>query len=112
MEILRWVWILAEVERPLLAVLLLVGLIIGCGVGSAYARARRGWSDYQTVKKTVPGARRGAWLLIRAVTTKVGVIVLLLVGAVAYAAAGSDEETAGPVTSPSPTTTQSEHVRR
>ena len=52
----------------------------------------RGWTDYQTAKKTVPGARRTAWLLIRAVTTKVGVIALLLVGAVAYAAADSDDE--------------------
>ncbi|WP_377532414.1 hypothetical protein [Micromonospora sp. GCM10011542] len=97
-------------ERPLLAVLLLVGLVIGCGVGSAYARARRGWSDYQTIKRSVPGARRGAWLLIRVVTTKVGVIALLLVGAVAYAAAGSDEETAGPT--PSPSATRSEPARR
>jgi hypothetical protein len=111
MEILRCVWILAEVERPLLAVLLLVGLIIGCGVGSAYTRARRGWSDYQTAKNTVPGARRTAWLLIRAATTKVGVIALLLVGAVAYAAVGSDEDKAAPAPSPS-TTTQSEPVRR
>ncbi|PZF97707.1 hypothetical protein, partial [Micromonospora deserti] len=79
-------------ERPLIMVLLLVGLIIGSGVGSAYARARRGWADYQTAKKTVPGARRAAWLLIKVVTTKVGVIALLLVGAVAYAAVGSDEE--------------------
>ena len=72
--------------------LLLVGLLIGTGVGSAYARARRGWTDYQTVKKTVPGARRAAWLLIKVATTKIGVIALLLVGAVAYAAAGPDDE--------------------
>lgn len=110
MEILRWVWILAEVERPLLAVLLLVGLFIGCAVGSAYARARRGWNDYQTVKKSVPGARRGAWLLIRGVAVKAGVIALLLFGAVAYAAVGSDEETAGPTPGQSPT--QSEPPRR
>ncbi|WFE49883.1 MULTISPECIES: hypothetical protein [unclassified Micromonospora] len=90
-------------ERPLLAVLLLVGLFIGCAVGSAYARARRGWNDYQTVKKSVPGARRGAWLLIRGVAVKAGVIALLLFGAVAYAAVGSDEETAGPAPSQSPT---------
>ncbi|MER7456226.1 hypothetical protein [Micromonospora sp. NPDC126480] len=91
-------------ERPLVVVLLLVGLVIGTGVGSSYARARRGWKDYQTVKKSVPGARRTAWLLIRLVTTKVGVIALLLVGAVAYAAVGSDgePERAGP--SPSATT--------
>ncbi|TWG20194.1 hypothetical protein FHU34_115591 [Micromonospora taraxaci] len=110
MEILRSVWILAEVERPLLAVLLLVGLFIGCAVGSAYARARRGWNDYQTVKKSVPGARRGAWLLIRGVAVKAGVIALLLFGAVAYAAVGSDEETAGPTPGQSPT--QSERPRR
>ena len=78
-------------ERPLITVLLLVGLIIGSGVGSSYARARRGWNDYQAAKKTVPGARRAAWLLIKVVTTKVGVIALLLVGAVAYAAVGGDE---------------------
>ncbi|MEU8085894.1 hypothetical protein AB0B57_20065 [Micromonospora sp. NPDC049101] len=97
-------------ERPLLAVLLLVGLVIGCAVGSAYARARRGWNDYQTVRKSVPGARRGAWSLIRGVAVKAGVIALLLFGAVAYAAVGSDEETAGPAPGQSPT--QSETPRR
>ncbi|WP_406067057.1 hypothetical protein [Micromonospora sp. NBC_01638] len=96
-------------ERPLLTVLLLVGLIIGCAVGSAYARARRGWNDYQTVKKSVPGARRGAWSLIRGVTVKAGVIALLLFGAVAYAAVGSDEESAGPAPSQSPTQSEPPH---
>ncbi|MBM0275927.1 hypothetical protein [Micromonospora tarensis] len=96
-------------ERPLLAVLLLVGLVIGCAVGSAYARARRGWKDYQTVKKSVPGARRGAWSLIRGVTVKAAVIALLLFGAVAYAAVGADEETAGPVPSQSPTASEPPH---
>ncbi|WP_130408048.1 hypothetical protein [Micromonospora violae] len=96
-------------ERPLLTVLLLVGLVIGCAVGSAYARARRGWNDYQTVKKSVPGARRGAWSLIRAVAVKAAVIGLLLFGAVAYAAVGSDEETAGPVPSQSPTRSEPPH---
>ncbi|MFJ6164727.1 hypothetical protein ACIQH6_06390 [Micromonospora orduensis] len=97
-------------ESPLLAVLLLVGLVIGCAVGSAYARARRGWADYQTVKKTVPTARRGAWLLIRGVAVKAAVIGLLLFGAVAYAAVGADDETAGPV--PGPSATQSEPAHR
>jgi cytochrome c-type biogenesis protein CcmH/NrfG len=109
MEILLSVWILAEVERPLLAVLLLVGLIIGCAVGSAYARARRGWNDYQTVRKSVPGARRGAWSLIRGVAVKAGVVALLLFGAAAYAAVGSDEETAGPPPSQSPTQSKTPH---
>ncbi|MEH0931453.1 hypothetical protein [Micromonospora sp. CPCC 205558] len=96
-------------ERPLLTVLLLVGLVIGVAVGSAYARARRGWTDYQTVKKSVPGARRGAWSLIRAMAVKAAVIALLLFGAVAYAAVGSDEETAGPVPSQSPTRSEPPH---
>ncbi|MEV4120392.1 hypothetical protein [Micromonospora sp. NPDC049645] len=96
-------------ERPLLTVLLLVGLVIGCAVGSAYARARRGWNDYQTVKKSVPGARRGAWSLIRGVAVKATVVGLLLFGAVAYAAVGSDEETAGPAPSQSPTRREPPH---
>ncbi|MER7420788.1 hypothetical protein ABT346_29055 [Micromonospora peucetia] len=99
-------------ERPGIVVLLLVGLLIGTGVGSAYARARRGWADYQTVKKTVPGARSAAWLLIKAATTKVGVIALLLIGAVAYAAAGSDGEPAPPDPTPSPSATPSVRVGR
>ncbi|WP_433356686.1 hypothetical protein ACQPYV_06775 [Micromonospora saelicesensis] len=96
-------------ERPLLTVLLLVGLIIGCAVGSAYARARRGWNDYQTVKKSVPGARRGAWSLIRGVVVKAAVIGVLLFGAVAYAAVGSDEESAGPAPTQSPTQSEPAH---
>jgi hypothetical protein len=97
------VWILAWVELPLVAVLLAVGLFLGWGVGAQYARARRGWNDYKAAKNAVPGARRTAWLLVRAVTTKVGVIALLLVGAVAYAAVGPDHERAEPAPSPSPT---------
>ncbi|MET7372171.1 hypothetical protein ACWD8I_29900 [Micromonospora arida] len=96
-------------ERPLLTVLLLVGLVIGCAVGSAYARARRGWTDYQTVKKSVPGARRGAWSLIRGVVVKAAVIGVLLFGAVAYAAVGSDEESAGPAPTQSPTQSEPAH---
>jgi hypothetical protein len=90
-------------EQPLLVALLLVGLVIGCGVGAAYSRARRGWKDYKTIKNTVPGARRTAWLLIRAVTTKIGVIALLLIGAVAYAASGPDHDRAEPAPTPSAT---------
>ncbi|WP_433531897.1 hypothetical protein ACQPYA_07380 [Micromonospora sp. CA-263727] len=90
-------------ERPLIAALLLVGLIIGSGVGSSYARARRGWNDYQAAKKTVPGARSAAWLLIKVVTTKIGVIALLLIGAVAYAAAGGGDEPAPAAPNPSST---------
>nr|WP_204342398.1 hypothetical protein [Micromonospora terminaliae] len=82
-----------------------MGLVIGAGVGASYARAQRGWKDYQTIKTSVPGARRTAWVAIRAVVTKIGVIALLLVGAAAYAAAGSDHERADPATTPTPTVT-------
>ncbi|SBT53015.1 hypothetical protein [Micromonospora auratinigra] len=90
-------------EQAVIAALLLVGLVIGTGVGAAYARAKRGWKDYQTARNTVPGARRSAWTAIRAVAVKLGVIVLLLFGAVAYAAVGSDHERASPA--PTPTVT-------
>ncbi|MEH1102101.1 hypothetical protein [Micromonospora sp. CPCC 205561] len=103
-------------ERPEIVVLLLVGLLIGTGVGSAYARARRGWADYQTVRKSVPGARSAAWLLIRVATTKIGVIALLLVGAVAYAAAGGGPappgQTPDPSATPSPSATPGPRAER
>ena len=92
-------------EQAVIAALLLVGLVIGAGVGASYARAQRGWKDYQTVRTSVPGARRTAWVAIRAVVTKIGVIALLLVGAAAYAASGSDHERADPAPTPTPTVT-------
>ncbi|SCG46899.1 hypothetical protein [Micromonospora siamensis] len=85
-----------------MAILLAVGLLVGGVMGAAYARARRGWADYQNTKKSVPGLRRLAWLLIRLAATKIGIVALLLVGAVAYAAAGPDHEQAGPTPSPTP----------
>ncbi|WP_200211749.1 hypothetical protein [Micromonospora coerulea] len=90
-------------EQAVIAALLLVGLLIGCGVGATYARAKRGWTDYRTIKNSVPGARRTAWLAVRAVVIKVGVIALLLVGAAAYAATTADRERASP--GPTPTVT-------
>ncbi|WP_247658772.1 hypothetical protein [Micromonospora sp. U56] len=85
-----------------MAVLLAIGVLVGGVMGAAYARARRGWRDYQVTKDSVPGLRRAAWLLIRLAATKVGVVALLLVGAVAYAAVGPDHERAEPAPSPSP----------
>ncbi|MEU5939364.1 hypothetical protein ABZ807_09255 [Micromonospora sp. NPDC047548] len=95
-------------ELPLIAVLLAVGLFVGWGVGVQYARAKRGWTDYKAAQRAVPGARKTAWLLVRAVTTKVGVIALLLVGAVAYAAVGPDHDRAEPAPSPSPSSSAPE----
>ncbi|MEV0427251.1 hypothetical protein [Micromonospora sp. NPDC050495] len=94
-------------EQAVIAALLVVGLVIGAGVGAAYARAKRGWKDYRTIRTSVPGARRTAWVATRAAITKIGVIALLLVGAAAYAAAGNDHERAGPGPTPTPTVTHS-----
>ena len=91
-------------QAVIAALLLLVGLVIGAGVGASYSRAQRGWKDYQIIRTSVPGARRTAWVAIRAVVTRIGVIALLLVGAAAYAA-GSDHERAGPGPTPTPTVT-------
>ncbi|SCL21094.1 hypothetical protein GA0070624_2222 [Micromonospora rhizosphaerae] len=98
-------------ERPLFSVLLALGVVMGCLLGAAYARARRGWADYQTIKKSVPGSRRTAWLLIRLVTTRIGVVALLLLGAVAYAAVGPDHERADPGPAPSVTPSPTPTVR-
>ncbi|MEU3455782.1 hypothetical protein ABZ671_19620 [Micromonospora sp. NPDC006766] len=90
-------------EQAVIAALLVVGLVIGAGVGAAYARAKRGWKDYRGARNLVPGARRTAWLATRAVITKVGVIALLLGGAAAYAAVGSGHERADPTPTSTPT---------
>ncbi|MGW5670389.1 hypothetical protein [Micromonospora sp. NPDC003776] len=99
-------------EQAVIAALLLVGLVIGAGVGAAYARAKRGWKDYHTARNLVPGIRRNAWVATRAVVVKVGVIALLLFGAAAYAAAGSDHERADPAPTPTRTATPSPQPRR
>ncbi|MGC4805287.1 hypothetical protein [Micromonospora sp. DT233] len=97
-------------EQALIAALLVVGLIVGWAVGSAYTRARRGWRDYLTARSTVGGARRAAIGLIGAATTKIGVIALLLVGAVAYAAAGPNDDRAEPAPDSSVTPTATRGV--
>ncbi|MEU8260661.1 hypothetical protein AB0C02_08575 [Micromonospora sp. NPDC048999] len=99
-------------EQAVIAALLVVGLVIGTGIGAAYARAKRGWKDYRTARNTVPGARRTAWLATRTVITKVGVIALLLVGAAAYAAVGSDDERTVPAPTPTSTPTPSHPMGR
>ncbi|WP_434743166.1 hypothetical protein [Micromonospora sp. SH-82] len=94
-------------EGSLLAALLLLGLLVGAAAGAAYTRARRGWADYQTARRAVPVTRRAAWLLIRAVTTKVGVVALLLVGAVAYAAVAPEADSDPAAPQPTPASTSS-----
>ncbi|MBM7075642.1 MULTISPECIES: hypothetical protein [Micromonospora] len=92
-------------ELPLVALLLVVGLVVGWGVGARYARARRGWNDYRAARRAVPGARRAALVLVRAVFTRVGVIALLLFGAAAYATVGPDHDRAEPAPGPAPSAT-------
>ena len=91
-------------ERPIIAVLLGIGLVIGVTLGMAVARAKRGFADFRTAKGAVPGARRNAWRLLRAATTKAGLVTLVLVAAVVFAAVAPDEEE---TTQPAPTPTGS-----
>ena len=73
-------------ERPLPVASLILGVTLGLIVGIAYAVARRAWVDYRKTKELVPGMRKTAWGLIRIATTKGGIVFLLCVAAVSWAA--------------------------
>jgi hypothetical protein len=76
------------VYRTLTSVGFMIGIVVGFIFGAAYAVARRAWTDYRKVKASVPGMRKTAWSLIRVATSKGGVITLLIVGAIVWAAIG------------------------
>ncbi|MFI6760559.1 hypothetical protein ACIBF5_15625 [Micromonospora sp. NPDC050417] len=73
-------------ERPLTAVMLAIGVLLGLTVGIAYAVARRSWVDYRKTKASVPGMRKAAWGLIRIVASKGGIVLLLCIAAASWAA--------------------------
>jgi hypothetical protein len=74
------------VERPLSVAILLLGLALGLFAGIAFAVARRSWRDYRNTKKLVPGMRKTAWGLIRLAATRGGIVLLLCIAAVGWAA--------------------------
>jgi hypothetical protein len=65
---------------------LLFGVVLGLVVGTAVTVARRAWTEYVTTKAGLPGMRRGAWVLIRIAASRVGIVALICVVAVAWAA--------------------------
>lgn len=61
----------------------LAALILGGRYGAAYARARRGWSDYRFVARQLPVSRRAAaGGILRA--ARWAALIALIVVAVAY----------------------------
>lgn len=78
------------VEGPLTAAVFVLGAVLGVTVGIAYAMARRGWKDYRTTKSALPVARKAAWALTRIAVTKGGILVLLCIAAVGWAAVSGD----------------------
>lgn len=68
--------------------MLILGLAIGVFAGMKLAVARRAWSDYATTKASVPGLRKTAWGLRRVAFTRAGLVLLILIAALSYAASG------------------------
>ncbi|MEO3742487.1 hypothetical protein [Plantactinospora sp. B5E13] len=77
-------------ERPLPAATLLIGVTLGVVVGIAYAVARRAWADYRKTRASLPGMRKAAWALTRLATSKGGIVLLLCLAVVGWAATGGE----------------------
>lgn len=75
-------------DRSVSAVMLVVGVFLGVLVGRAYAGARGSWREYAAAKAALPGLRKGAWGLRRALFTRGGLVALLCVAAMGWAALG------------------------
>ncbi|MEE6259154.1 hypothetical protein [Plantactinospora sonchi] len=75
-------------ERPFPVATLLIGVTLGVVVGIAYAVARRAWADYHKTRASLPGMRQVAWALTRIATSRGGIVLLLCLAAVGWAAAG------------------------
>ena len=75
-------------DRPLPTATLLLGVALGLFAGIALAIARRAWVDYRKTKDSLPGMRTAAWTLTRIATTRGGIVLLLCLAAVGWAAVG------------------------
>ncbi|GAB3796930.1 hypothetical protein [Micromonospora zhanjiangensis] len=75
-------------DRPLSAVSLTIGVVLGVAVGIAYAVARRAWKDYKVTKASLTGLRSGALGLVRVAFTRGGLVILLCLAAMGWAAVG------------------------
>lgn len=72
------------------AAALLLGVALGLFAGIGYAMARRAWADYRKVKASLPGMRRTAWAVTRIATSRGGIVLLLCLAAVGWAAVGGE----------------------
>jgi ABC-type dipeptide/oligopeptide/nickel transport system permease component len=75
-------------DRPLSAVSLTIGVVLGIAVGIAYAMARRAWRDYKVTKDSLTGLKKTAWGLLRIAFTRGGLVILLCLAAMGWAAVG------------------------
>ncbi|MFC7549754.1 hypothetical protein [Plantactinospora sp. GCM10030261] len=75
-------------DRPTSLLMLVLGLAIGLVAGTKLAVARRAWKDYTVTKSSVAGLRKTAWTLRRGAFTRAGLVILLLIAAMSYAASG------------------------
>ena len=76
------------VDRSITAAGVLLGIGIGFIGGIGFATFRRAWLDVRKAKVQLTGLRKTAWVVTRVATTKVGIVGLLIVAAVAWAAVG------------------------
>lgn len=81
--------------------LFLWGLATGFGLGVAYAVMRRAWKDYFTVRRSVPGFRKGAIRTVPRVIKWGAIGGTLLIIAVAGMTATADEIPTQPASVPS-----------
>ncbi|GAA3737597.1 hypothetical protein GCM10022225_20540 [Plantactinospora mayteni] len=76
-------------DRPGVAILL-VGVAFGLFVGAAYAVARRAWADYRKARASLSGLRKTAWTVTRIATSRGGIVLLICLAAVGWAAVGGE----------------------
>ncbi|MGI5213044.1 hypothetical protein [Plantactinospora sp. CA-290183] len=74
-------------DHPASTAALLLGVSLGLFAGIALAVARRAWTDYTKTKALLPGMRGVAWTLTRVATTRTGIVLLICLVAVGWAAA-------------------------
>lgn len=75
-------------DRSITAFGVMISVVLGLVAGSALAKARRAWSDYQKTKGTLPGLKSSAWSLTSATVRMFAVVGVLAVLSLVWAAIG------------------------
>jgi hypothetical protein len=79
----------------------MLGLVIGCLLGAAYAKMRRAWRDWRTVKHSVPGFRKTAFRTVPRVIRFGAIAGTVGIVAVAGFSAAAEEVPTQPASVPS-----------